>query len=251
MSAPKGPLVGREVWGMKQKRRPFAPFHPPAALATDLDGTLTLNGSGLGEDLVAMLLRVKRGGTKLILVTGRCTDEARGMVGRSLFHAMVAENGAVLAVDGREQKMSPPGWMNVRERLLPHLGGGCEEVILSTGIEKLATARRLLPSEARIELNKDRLMVLPRGVDKGRGLLEVLSTLGLPPEKTACLGDGENDVSMFDVVGIKVALANSVEGLKRKADFVTSGSDGAGAMEAIGRLFPERSFGAEGGEKRL
>jgi hydroxymethylpyrimidine pyrophosphatase-like HAD family hydrolase len=230
-----------------KKENASSPCFPPAALATDLDGTLTLGGSGLGGDLAALLLGVKRGGTKLILATGRCTAEARKIVGGDLFDAMVAENGAVLAVDGSEQKVAPPGWASVRERLLPHLGGGCEEVILSAGIEKLALARRLLPSGARIELNKDRFMVLPRGVDKGRGLLKVLATLALPPERTACLGDGENDAPMFDVVGIRVALGNSVVGLKRRADFVTEGNDGTGAIEAIGRLFPERLSGTRGG----
>lgn len=111
-------------------------------------------------------------------------------------------------------------------------------MILSAGIEKLAVVRQILPAQARIEMNKDRMMVLPRGVDKGKGLLEVLSTFGIPPERTACLGDGENDLSMFDVSGMRVALENSVEELKLRADFVTAKSDGEGAIEAMTRLFP-------------
>ena len=223
---------------MKRKSVGSPRLNRPAALATDLDGTLTTGGSRLTPKLTTALLEVKKGGTRLILATGRCAREALEITGADLFDAVVAEDGAVLLVDGGERRKDPPGWQRVREQLLPHMVGGCEEVILSAGIEELAAVRRLLPAKARIELNKDRFMVLPPGVDKGSGLLEVLSILGLLPEDTACLGDGENDVPMFDVVGVRVALGNSVEALKRKADFVTAESDGEGAVEAMARLFP-------------
>lgn len=232
---------------MKKARGGSPSSPPPVAVAADLDGTLTLGGAPIKPGLSETLLRVKKQGTKLILVTGRCTKEAREIVGRRLFDALVAENGAVLAVDGTEKKMAPPGWAKTRERLLPQLGGGCEEVIVSAGIDKLALARSLTPRGARIELNKDRLMVIPRGVDKGTGLTAVLSALRLSPERTVCLGDGENDVSMFEAVGMKVALHNSVEELKLRADFVTSKEDGEGAIEALERLFPETAQGQERG----
>ena len=219
-----------------RSRRP-APASP-LAVAADLDGTLTLEGRRLADELTRTILEIKRGGAKFILATGRCTREAREIAGRDLFDAIVAENGAVLAVGGDERSMAPPGWMKIRERLLPHLGTGCEEVIVSAGIERLAIARRLVPRQGTIELNKDRLMVLPRGVTKGRGLLAALSVLGLPPSRTACVGDGENDISMFESVGIKVALDNSVDELKRRADFVALKGDGEGTIEAMGRLFP-------------
>ena len=206
-----------------------------------------MKGRRLTRRLRRVLLEVRGGGTRLVLVTGRCVKEASRIVGQDLFDVMVAENGAVLAFNGFERRVEPRGWTKVRERLLPQLGRGCEEVIISAEIGRLATARRLIPGQARIELNKDRFMVLPRGVTKGRGLLMALSTLGLPPKRTACLGDGENDVSMFDAVGIRVALNNSVEELKEKADFVTAKSEGGGAIEAVERLFPRSLPGARGG----
>lgn len=224
---------------MRQARTVSELYAHPAALATDLDGTLTTDGRRLSPVVTATLLEVKKGGTKLILATGRCTREAREIAGPGLFDAVVAENGAVLVVDGEERRTAPPGWTGIREKLLPLVGGGCEEVILSAGKERLAEVRRYLPKQARIEVNKDRLMVLPLGVNKGKGLLEALSVLGVPPARTACLGDGENDVPMFDAVGTKAALGNSVAALKRKADFVTAKSAGEGATEAMARLFPK------------
>ncbi|MDG6960071.1 MAG: HAD hydrolase family protein, partial [Nitrososphaerota archaeon] len=53
----------------------------------------------------------------------------------------------------------------------------------------------------------------------------------------ACIGDGENDLPMFGVSGFRIALRNSVDDLKRRADYVADGSDGEGSMEAIRGLF--------------
>ena len=218
---------------------------PPDALATDLDGTLTAGGSPLGYKLVQALRGVKEVGSKLILVTGRCVADANRITGEGLFDAVVAENGAVLLAGGMKKKVEPPGWAKVRSRFLSRFGEGCEEVIVSTGAGELALARSLAAGDADVELNKDRLMVVPPGIDKGTGLAEALALLRLAPERTACIGDGENDAPMFEVVGMKVAVGNSVEGLKAKADLVTERGDGEGAIEAIEKLFPRGTLQEE------
>jgi hydroxymethylpyrimidine pyrophosphatase-like HAD family hydrolase len=218
-----------------------------AALAVDMDGTLTTEGRPLGKDLIEALGAVRREGTKLILATGRCVKEAYELANEELFDGVVAENGAVLVVGGTKRDLAPAGWREVRSGLLPSFEPGCEEVIISAGREMLDVAERLIsPASARIELNKDRLMIMPRGVDKGRGLAELLSSLGLTGGETTCIGDGENDLPMFEVAGVKVALGNSVEELKRRADIVTEGSDGEGTKEAIGMLFLRDEAGQRG-----
>jgi hydroxymethylpyrimidine pyrophosphatase-like HAD family hydrolase len=207
------------------------------ALATDLDGTLTSGGQPLKPDLVHAMKRIRANGVKLILVTGRCSDEAVGIAGEGLFDAIVAENGAVLTTGSTRRLQIPDGWIDERRRLLPQFEKGCEEVIISSSIENLPLAQRLVSRLARVQVNKDRLMIMPLGVDKGSGLVSVLKMLSLSPERTACVGDGENDVPMFEVSGLKVALANSVDELKRRADYVAGRSDGEGTIEAIRNLF--------------
>ncbi|MDG6917653.1 MAG: HAD family phosphatase [Nitrososphaerota archaeon] len=207
------------------------------ALATDLDGTLTSGGQPLKPDLVHAMKRIRANGVKLILVTGRCSKEAVGIAGEELFDAIVAENGAVLTTGSTRRLQIPDGWIDERTRLLPQFEKGCEEVIISSSIENLPLAKRLVSRLARVQVNKDRLMIMPLGVDKGSGLVSVLKMLNLSPERTACVGDGENDVPMFEVSGLKVALANSVDELKRRADYVAGRSDGEGTMEAIRNLF--------------
>ncbi|MDE1853337.1 MAG: HAD hydrolase family protein [Thaumarchaeota archaeon] len=208
------------------------------ALAVDLDGTLTSGGLPLKRRPAKALRALKSSGTKIILATGRCVSEANRLVGEDLFDAIVAEEGALLAIGGAKKNSAPAGWNEVRAHLSKHFKPGCEEVILSAGIDTLSAALNLIPSQAKIELNKDRLMIVPRGVDKGTGLADALSRLHLKGARTACIGDGENDAPMFDVAGVRVALKNSVPALKRRADFVTSGSDGEGTVQAIEKLFP-------------
>ena len=207
------------------------------ALATDLDGTLTSGGERLKPALVEAMRRLRANGTKLILATGRCTGEAMRITGDDLFDATVAENGALLVVGASRERQMPDGWAEERRRILSRFEEGCEEVIISSSIENLDLARSVVSRLASVQVNKDRLMIVPVGVDKGTGLSAVLKTLHLAPERTACIGDGENDLPMFGVSGFRIALRNSVDELKRRADYVADGSDGEGSMEAIRGLF--------------
>ena len=209
------------------------------ALATDLDGTLTSRGQPLTPGLVEAMKRLKANGTRLILVTGRCASEAIRITGDSLFDALVVENGAVLTVGTAKKRRAPKGWARERRRILTRLEEGCEEVIVSSPIENLPLARSLVSGLASIQVNKDRLMVVPVGVDKGTGLSAVLKSLNLTPESAACIGDGENDIPMFEICRFRIALRNSVDDLKRMADYIADGSAGEGALEAIRDLFVE------------
>ena len=55
------------------------------------------------------------------------------------------------------------------------------------------------------------------------------------------IGDGENDLSMFRVSGLKIAMGNSVAALKAQADHVTADHLHDGVARAIHRyILPER-----------
>lgn len=225
----------------------------PVALALDMDGTLTTGSRPLGRELTDLLREVKRAGTKLILATGRCVKDCYDLAGQDLFDGLVAENGAVLVFGGRKLLVAPDGWAEVRRRIVANFEPGCEEVIISADRGALEVAKQVVPgAAAKIELNKDRLMILPAGIDKGTGLTKILSSMELERGLTACIGDGENDLPMFEVAGTRVALGNSVEALKQRASLCVGGSDGEGTMEAIRQLFfqgggrPSEAGGAEG-----
>ena len=187
-------------------------------------------------EVLVSLRAVKKAGTRLILVTGRCASEIYQRVEARLFDGIVAENGAVLVVAGDVERYAPEGWEDVRARVVLEVGPGPEEVIVSADRGRFESVSTLVGGSGKIVLNKDRLMVVPNGVDKGTGLSRALSKLCVRGSETVCIGDGENDVPMFDVAGLKVALANSVDELKRRADYVASRSDGEGTIEAVACL---------------
>jgi hypothetical protein len=71
-------------------------------------------------------------------------------------------------------------------------------------------------------------MVLPPGISKRTGIEAALRALGELPSATVAVGDGENDVPLFAVAGVSVAVANAVDALKARADVVLTEPNGRG-----------------------
>ena len=73
----------------------------------------------------------------------------------------------------------------------------------------------------------------PIGVNKGTGVRHVLEHLGRGVEGTFAFGDSENDLPMFDAVETKVAMANGLESVKARADYVTGHVAHGGIEQAL------------------
>ncbi|MFO7448255.1 MAG: HAD family hydrolase [Ignavibacteriaceae bacterium] len=61
-----------------------------------------------------------------------------------------------------------------------------------------------------------------KGSSKGTGFLRLLKFLKISPRNSAVIGDWHNDISLFNTPAFKVAVANAIPELKRKADMVTT-----------------------------
>jgi len=70
-------------------------------------------------------------------------------------------------------------------------------------------------------------------INKGSGIEKASEFLGIKPKEVAHVGDGENDLDAFKVVGYKVAVAQAPKILKENADYVTKKEYGEGGAEAI------------------
>ena len=57
--------------------------------------------------------------------------------------------------------------------------------------------------------------------------------LGIKQEEIIVMGDGGNDVSMFQGAGLRIAMANAEEYLKEKADYITTSNNESGVAKAI------------------
>lgn len=78
--------------------------------------------------------------------------------------------------------------------------------------------------------------VFSKDASKGRALETLAGHLGITRRETACIGDGENDLSMFEASGFNIAMGNAFEGLKEKADYVTSSNNRDGAAKAVRKI---------------
>ena len=204
------------------------------ALALDFDGTLRPTHRAVEKRLLVELVSLKQLGVQLILVTGRCLVDLKVLIDVSIFDAVVLENGAILLIGDRKVNLAPPGWDSVRLRILRIFARGHEEVIVSLPREMEGEVlSHVSKRDVRIEFNKDRLMILPPRVSKGSGLLMALKELRVSRNHLMCIGDAENDLAMFRIANLKVAVRNSAPILKQEADYVTNGDDGKGVSEAI------------------
>lgn len=70
--------------------------------------------------------------------------------------------------------------------------------------------------------------IIPKGVDKGRGMEMVCRYFGMEMADTIAFGDSMNDYEMMSGAGLSVAMANACDELKKMADKVCEsvGEDG-------------------------
>ncbi len=72
-----------------------------------------------------------------------------------------------------------------------------------------------------LALGEARITLQRRGVSKGAALAELVDRLQVDRADVMAFGDWLNDLSMFEVAGTAVAMANAVEPVKAAADIVT------------------------------
>ena len=78
--------------------------------------------------------------------------------------------------------------------------------------------------------------IYSQNASKGTALAAVAKQLSLDREELACIGDGENDLSMFHEAGLRFAMGNAVPALKAVADRTVSSNDENGVAQAIRHL---------------
>ena len=74
------------------------------------------------------------------------------------------------------------------------------------------------------------------GVSKGNGIKNFCKNLSIDLKDTIAIGDEDNDISMFNVVGYKVAMGNGSKELKKYADEITETNDNDGVAVFLEKL---------------
>jgi hydroxymethylpyrimidine pyrophosphatase-like HAD family hydrolase len=211
-------------------------------LASDYDGTLACDGK-VAAATMAALQRVRASGRKLVLITGRELPELRGLISSlDFFDLVVAENGALLyfPTTGENRLLCSRADKSFVRHLAHH------GIPVSVGRGVVATVRphedvvlkviREFSFPLQVIYNKEAVMVLPIGINKGTGLSAALTELSLAESDVVGIGDAENDHAFLSKCGLSVAVANAIPALKERVDRVTLGEDGAGVTEIIDQI---------------
>ena len=75
--------------------------------------------------------------------------------------------------------------------------------------------------------------VMKKGCSKKNAIYYLADKLKIKKEEIIVMGDGSNDLSMFECAGLKIAMENANEKLKEKADFITASNNDNGVAKAI------------------
>lgn len=80
------------------------------------------------------------------------------------------------------------------------------------------------------------LEVMNDGISKGNALIKLCEFVSVDLSEVLAFGDGENDLSMLEIVGYSVAMGNALDNIKAKCKYVTSDHNKAGISEVISCL---------------
>lgn len=213
--------------------------HCLRAVALDYDGTIAEDGM-VDQHVLTATAELRRRGWRVILCTGRILMELKEVFPgvEKHFDAIVAENGAVVALPGRpDRELGPPAPLDLLEALhrrrIPARAGA---VLLATQARHaVAVLKEIgrLGLDVQLVRNRAELMLLPPGVTKATGLVDALGEVEISRHSTIAFGDAENDIAMLLACEIGVAVGNAVDSLRRQADIVLDEPDGAGIAEYL------------------
>lgn len=79
--------------------------------------------------------------------------------------------------------------------------------------------------------------IMKKGSSKANAIKILADYLCIDKEEIVVIGDGANDLSMFEVAGYKVAMENGDEELKKRADYIAPNNNQDGVAKALEKIF--------------
>lgn len=216
---------------------------------TDLDRTLT--GADLRLDAAALsrIRELRHAGVKVVVVTGRTLDHLVDMGLHRELDALVAENGAIVALPGElDPEMAGAGFADAARKALGELAGSFAwGRALGSGPREVAKEAKArldaagVPCE--LSFNAEEVMLLPAGVDKASGARRAMERLGVQAEDAWSIGDGENDVPLLSLARVSAVPANGSPEARKAATMALDAAYSEGFL-AFTRPLVEQAPGA-------
>jgi HAD superfamily hydrolase (TIGR01484 family) len=216
-------------------------------LVFDLDGTLAPVGKGALPETIEKLKALENAGHRIALCSGKPTYYLCGILRQWELRKpiMIGENGAVfqlgvdlppaefmifpysdlarkqlrLLKDRIDSEWKDPIWYQPNEVAVTPFpyDDACFEYIQSI--------LDLYPedlTELAVYRHSDCFDILPKSINKAEGIAYFVSTFGLTPKDVVTVGDGVNDLPMFEYADLSIGIGHGVTG-KATLSFETIG----------------------------
>lgn len=218
-------------------------------IAIDVDGTL-FDGSGVDPEAIEAIGRAREAGHHVMIATGRPWRDLATIVPGvlDLIDWAVCEDGAVIVDVGsgdRQLLAPPPG-----DEFLAQLAAcGATDVIVGdvalgmpiSNAPAVDCALGAFADRFHAMINKDSIAILPHGCNKASGLRTAIEQQGLGGHQVLAIGDASNDLPMFRLADMALAVANADEAVRQAGIELTRARTGAGVAEAIDRHLASRN----------
>lgn len=77
------------------------------------------------------------------------------------------------------------------------------------------------------------LDLMPKGINKGKSILEIADYYKIDHKDTYAFGDEVNDIEMIKMAGVGVAMGNASDYVKKHSDFITKSNDDDGIAHFV------------------
>lgn len=221
-------------------------------VVTDFDRTFTNADLSLDPDSLAAARRLRGKGATVILATGRRAQDLEAWPEvTEAFDGFVLECGAVWGRWG-DWRLTSDHTHAVNEVADALAAQGC---LLDRGAASCSLPAEWMPQlqahparpRLSVQPNRDRIDVVPAGVDKAVGLHLLLAELGLSGVPFLSVGDGENDLPVFAAARRAVAVANAAPIAQQAAHEVAPAEASKGFLWAVAPLLAAEALARAGG----
>lgn len=225
------------------------------AIAVDIDGTITDDKRKICISAIESLRAAEKAGIPTIIVTGNVVNYAYAtevLIGCS--GGLVAENGGMIFKEGYNnnaveilvnREYIEKADAHLKEKLGKDYSKHAShdnnyratEVVFYKTIQREIIEDALKDYEFIDELeiydSGFALHVTDKRVNKGSSLKRLCEKNGINMDNVMAIGDSENDEDFLKEVGVKVAVGNADESLKKISTYVCEKNFGDGVAEAI------------------
>ena len=245
-------------------------------ILTDIDGTLVPAGSHeISERVRDVVVAAESAGIAVVPVTGRPYEMARSVLTVLGFDGLCIVDGGASIRDARTGKLiwsywldpatirtvvrllapactlidyDPAQWMRSQHEIdagaitepAPYIFAEIHEAAAEGLLAQLQAmpllSTHLLPRRTGAAPHTQALQVTHMHGNKRHGMQELLRLLAVAPAHTMAVGDGDNDMPLFEQAALRVAVGNASQGLKAMADHIVASVEDDGFAETVERF---------------